>query len=1388
MTRLLQTLVIVVAAAVSVVLMFSADALAATGDLTQPAGTLGCVELDATGAGEGCLEGSPGLGLDGADVLATYGTSVYVGSGNTIEVLQRDSSDAGLEDVECLQPTTSEGCKEAAPALTGASVRKLTVSPDGKTVYATATAGGNEIIAFSRNTTTGELTELSGKAGCVSADGSNAADTDDCTESPAPDGYDIGLHITVSPDGKHVYTNYGEYIWVYERDTTAGSGFGSLKPLPGECVGAESWGCKTSPPVTTGLAFSGEMTITPDGKFMYDVAAEGSVEWLKVNAETGALSTDIKASEDCIQDESLAGPDCTRPAAHGLEEPSQSILLSADANANFVYAVSGGEDQPGDIVVFERNPTSGALTQVSGVNGCASSTGNDDEEAPQVAKACDTLPSIADAESIVASPDGLNLYVSTDAPQGESLVEVHVNPETGALSEDGPQAGIDDDCYASSVAGAAAAGCTPDYRSLDGLGEALLGTLAVSSDGSEIYMTGSFSNGVAIFQRSLPPTYTVTGAVNSKSEGSIEATSTSAGATCTGKGSCTVYSGSGAVTLTVKPDSGYRLSSWSGGACPGVTNPCIVVPSANETETANFEAEPKYTVSASVGEGAGEIAMSSAGPGCDLIPDSCTVTVSTEIELKATPAEGFVFAGWSGGPCEKLNPCKVEVQASESYEADFVPGPPPTPPQGKLLIYVSEHGGAGRSEFGAEPAHPVTLARAMEVVQGGDEQTRTAPGGEILMAEGNYEGVTLSQEDSGLAIYGGLTQGFQPGGGTTTISGSPQALLLEEATGVRLQQLALSATPDSSGSVYGIRMINGSSATLADVHVSTANASPGANGAAGVRGAAGAAGTEGERGTTQVEAFELAGHTLPGEGGGAGLSPNGTFNETEYSVPPCFGGTCPYGAPNSNLAEPGDGGVGGDGNEFDHSEGYSANGTYVYGCFERAGDSGEECGDAVKEYCNEPSRTNAEPKDPPCGPNVEYNPFPEQPVIVATDGGSKGATGFGCSLPGCTYKFAKGGSGGLPGKYVEETIGGKTETGGPGGTGSTGEPGAPGALGTSSPAPTISGWASGVETGTGGGGSEGAPGGGGGGGGGGSGANYGSTLANASGDGGGGGGSAGTGGTPGAGGSSGGGAFGLFVQENSSVTIELGSSISAGHGGNGGNGGNGGAGGPGGPGVHGNTKNAGSVGAGGNGGAGGGGGPGGGGGGGQGGPSDAIWAPGGAVTKSTDSTETSAGGGIGGADGGEGENAPVTVRAESGSSSTCVGTCATNSNLPVLTPAVDDVDGGSAVTSVTCTSNCSGTLILQVSSVEQKHKSKPASAAVAGAGKVIGRVHFKAKAKHRLVLRIHLSTAGLRLLKKDKNVLPVTQKLSVRLGRSKKPKAYVSTILLVRKESARTSK
>ena len=156
---------------ISLVAMFAISvpsaslALAAVGDLTQPPGALGCIENNPTNAGDPCAASTYGLGLDGAQYVATYGSNVYVMSGYGIEVLKKDTADAGLQDLQCLDGDGSDygqnpDCTiENMMAGSNFNYGSLRVSPDGKWVFVDDDAssnGGDQLIVFSRNATSGE--------------------------------------------------------------------------------------------------------------------------------------------------------------------------------------------------------------------------------------------------------------------------------------------------------------------------------------------------------------------------------------------------------------------------------------------------------------------------------------------------------------------------------------------------------------------------------------------------------------------------------------------------------------------------------------------------------------------------------------------------------------------------------------------------------------------------------------------------------------------------------------------------------------------------------------------------------------------------------------------------------------------------------------------------------------------------------------------------------------------------------------------------------------------------------------------------------------------------------------------------------------------------------
>lgn len=259
------------------------------------------------------------------------------------------------------------------------------------------------------------------------------------------------------------------------------------------------------------------------------------------------------------------------------------------------------------------------------------------------------------------------------------------------------------------------------------------------------------------------------------------------------------------------------------------------------------------------------------------------------------------------------------------------------------------------------------------------------------------------------------------------------------------------------------------------------------------------------------------------------------------------------------------------------------------------------------------------------------------PGAIANADGSPGAVGFHADNRGPKGQGGTGAPEGSANAWDGEPATGST-TAAPGADtmAEHGSGGAPGPTGTTPGTAGLGGGANLDEAGatwvgrSGGGGGLGSAGGYGGGGGGGGGNDSGD---DGSGGGGGAGGQGGKGGAGGSPGSYGGGAFGVYVHQQSNVTLEGATRITTGNGGKGGSGGGGGAGGAGGAGGLGGKSDCSptEVGYGGNGGNGGKGAPGGPGGGGAGGPSIGVMLVGGGTVAGFDAADVTLGnGGAGG--------------------------------------------------------------------------------------------------------------------------------------------------------------
>ena len=164
-----------------------------------------------------CADGTALVGPRSV-ALSPDGNNLYfpATTAAAVAVFARDQVDGALRQLAgtsgCISESGTNGACAVGRALSGA--RSAAVSPDGTSVYV-ASYFSDAVAVFSRNPTTGTLTQLAGNAGCVSETGSNGA----CADGVALDG---ARTVVVSPDGTSVYvaSETSGAVSVFTRDQT----------------------------------------------------------------------------------------------------------------------------------------------------------------------------------------------------------------------------------------------------------------------------------------------------------------------------------------------------------------------------------------------------------------------------------------------------------------------------------------------------------------------------------------------------------------------------------------------------------------------------------------------------------------------------------------------------------------------------------------------------------------------------------------------------------------------------------------------------------------------------------------------------------------------------------------------------------------------------------------------------------------------------------------------------------------------------------------------------------------------------------------------------------------------------------------------------------------
>jgi hypothetical protein len=310
---------------------------------------------------------------------------------------------------------------------------------------------------FSRSANTGTVKQLSGRA---------------CVERQDPP-RDLGCatarnllglrFVTVSPDDRFLYTTGATGITIFRRNLKAGT----VTALPGQggCLSTTTVGC-TQLPGSGGVE---DLAITRDGTQAY-ASGSGNVLTFARDPRTGTLTL-----RSCFGEHSEGIPEPGGCALGRGIVSSRSVTLSPDER--FVY-IASLEDA---LAIFARNPRTGQLTQLTGVDGCINTNGKD---------GCAIGRAVDAPHRLTITSNGRFAYLAGkhggDSPRS-SLDLFRRDPARGTLTQLPGKAGcINEDGHK---------GCA--------LGRGILGAHAAILDMSErtLYLASDREAGIAVFRR-----------------------------------------------------------------------------------------------------------------------------------------------------------------------------------------------------------------------------------------------------------------------------------------------------------------------------------------------------------------------------------------------------------------------------------------------------------------------------------------------------------------------------------------------------------------------------------------------------------------------------------------------------------------------------------------------------------------------------------------------------------------------------------------------------------------------------------------------------------------------------------------------------------------------
>ncbi|MEV4641795.1 hypothetical protein AB0J80_31070 [Actinoplanes sp. NPDC049548] len=415
--------------------------------------TAGCFSDNGTG---GCTTAA-GITDDTSVVVSPDGKHVYVGSvaKGAVSAYTRNATTGALTQLTsptgCYSNASVPGCTTVLGVM--GALFDLTVSPDGKHLYAVGYST-HTIAAFSRNATTGALTPLASPNKCL-YDNSLSSPPSGCASAYKIMGAD---GIAISPDGAYVYvvSVQSNSLTVFSRNATTGV-LTQLSGTAGCYTNSTTSGCTTA----SGLGSPFAVRTSPDGTSVYVASnLSNAVAVFQRNMTTGVLSQPAPPNSCVYNNGSTAIPNCT--AVRGLSG-AYNVGIAPDGAT--VYAVGNAGNA---VASFTRNTTTGVLTQVAAPNACIY------HNSSTAITGCTAARAISSPTSITFSPDGMFAFVAASVSQGVAVFR-H-NSSTGVLTQLSTTSGC--------IALSSTTGCTTGV----GLGTAT--GIAVSPDGRDVYAVG----------------------------------------------------------------------------------------------------------------------------------------------------------------------------------------------------------------------------------------------------------------------------------------------------------------------------------------------------------------------------------------------------------------------------------------------------------------------------------------------------------------------------------------------------------------------------------------------------------------------------------------------------------------------------------------------------------------------------------------------------------------------------------------------------------------------------------------------------------------------------------------------------------------------------------